>query len=1246
MPKLKKSANAIIEALEVSAKLQDIYEYVSGRDLVFVEIPSAQLLVPKMDEKELKEFRKTGLEKFYRGVHPVVLYIDNKIAVPVNTSLLQPYYNYLRYLATVEDSVWAYAIPLTSREVRELYYSVSGEELPEGFLESLSSLSKSLFESWVEEHDDLEALEESGMDLEELLEATGANLLGSVYSERIQKPAKTFFESYFKRYPASTKPVKFGDYGRVPVLSGHTGIAKSAIVKQLEKEFVPVVLDRKGNIVNLRPKVIIFKTGSVAYRELEEAVFTYRQRRSEEDIEGIVYQNPFFEKFFFASDQYRYHFRKILAKLVEKGTITIEDGVPYYRGIALNTEEALNSDDKEVAFYARVVDGARPAVLFLDELDRNHALMVRSLMTSFIFTRSFQGGMTFYSTFIVAAWNRVHPQEENVISNFYLTAKTISTGGTSLDEGAFNQRFEIVYLHPADKEVYSPVIEHLVRTFDSREGNGNLVGVRSFLEKLASTSVEGPSEGVKYNLLYYLPNFEEEDLTEDRAEKLLRGFATFRSYERLLTYLSNKKRRGDKQIYLPFVGSLLGSLFPTNPSEVRINPPKSVSDKFAKIFNDFIKENFGYEPFDIKSKDDKLVSPSTDRLLEESVIAGVPLALYGPPGLAKTSRVLALVEKLNKEFFDRIRKDKDFREEVSSFLARLGIPLDDEDPESLINYLSTEVLMYSIGSEGATNPSTISGANVPLNLPDHPKVLEFSKAFSELLESLGIDDELGKVVSTSFASSLVTGDETLVKRRVPNTRAMVMHAFLKRFEEAYGVLVFDEITRADFVTQGSFFDALSEGIIGGEKFEPETLTRVHMVATGTYESQIFGTSVSGVDADLVARFANFFVLEPTDEDLDDFIEHLIRSIKATLPQGYDESHIDKLASHLRSKEGSQLTSFWQLMKSMFGVEGRKRSLVELRETLANDWSSEQDGVEKISAPFPSPRLVFQLILNHVLPKWLPEFSRIGLAKAGRSESGYTDAFVKLATSGDLSGVFWLFSKQPGIDEKAVDWWLLEGSSSLLSSLNPYLVAKTIMDAASDSTLITGSHPYRSFVVIPEPSEKHFPNLARKLSGKALANLDFVPLRKTVATEIGSYLSNVSVEGMSVADIADFPVYLAENHFELKPLKEIDWEDLVKDKSLKKEVENYVRLMLVISSYLANLVYFDLVRFIENLIGDKVIFFPGTELDADADTKGGVDKLLESRELQKHAFVAHLLLILELYSRAFTSAIATPAEDTK
>lgn len=42
MPKRKKSANVIIEALEVSAKLQDIYEYVSGRDLVFVEIPEVR----------------------------------------------------------------------------------------------------------------------------------------------------------------------------------------------------------------------------------------------------------------------------------------------------------------------------------------------------------------------------------------------------------------------------------------------------------------------------------------------------------------------------------------------------------------------------------------------------------------------------------------------------------------------------------------------------------------------------------------------------------------------------------------------------------------------------------------------------------------------------------------------------------------------------------------------------------------------------------------------------------------------------------------------------------------------------------------------------------------------------------------------------------------------------------------------------------------------------------------------------
>lgn len=116
MPEKKRKRNPIAEALEFAGKLQDLYEYVSHRDLVFVEIPSVHFLVPRMEREEVEDFAKTDLVRFYRGVHPLVLYIDNRIAVPVNSSLLQPYYTYLRYLVSTQPAVWAHRDAVEGRD--------------------------------------------------------------------------------------------------------------------------------------------------------------------------------------------------------------------------------------------------------------------------------------------------------------------------------------------------------------------------------------------------------------------------------------------------------------------------------------------------------------------------------------------------------------------------------------------------------------------------------------------------------------------------------------------------------------------------------------------------------------------------------------------------------------------------------------------------------------------------------------------------------------------------------------------------------------------------------------------------------------------------------------------------------------------------------------------------------------------------------------------------------------------------
>lgn len=390
----------------------------------------------------------------------------------------------------------------------------------------------------------------------------------SVYYSQILSPTKNFFQAYFKKYPAGKFFRKGEDslYGRVPVLSGHTGIAKSAFVKRLEdtstEENLVSVNFGDGVVLQMRPEVVLFKTGSVSYRELEEAVFAISKIGvGNGGAEYLVYQTPFFEKFFRASDQFRYFARKVLLVLIKGKTEDGKEIPPEFRvsvdeegfavhdatGIRLEDREGVKAVEKEanpasqaLRVVSLIYNAARPAVLFLSQLDRNHALLVKDLTTSFIFNRPFQDELTFYSAFLVAARNRVAPSERDALFSFYITA-----GDFDLDEGAFMARFEEVYLDPASEEVYRPVVEYLVNRFEGNcEDKEKLCGVKEFLNSLAGVKVETPYRST-YNLLYYVPGIlvgkGEEESEEYFNNQKLKGFATFRSYERLLTYLSKKK---------------------------------------------------------------------------------------------------------------------------------------------------------------------------------------------------------------------------------------------------------------------------------------------------------------------------------------------------------------------------------------------------------------------------------------------------------------------------------------------------------------------------------------------------------------------------------------------------------------------------------------------------------------------------------------------------------------------------------
>jgi len=1289
MQKRKNRRNRILtEALEKSFKLQDIYEHVSDRESVFVEIPSKEFFVPRMTDKEIKDFEKTGLHKFYRGVYPNVIYVDNKIAFPVNSSLLQPYYQYLRYLVSTQVSVWAYAVPLTSQELSDIYRAVFGEsidlsdieevletlDLDESLVEEgpISELELGLYEmgEWMSEG----VGEEFDREIMKLFE--DKKNVKSIYFSQILSPSKKFFQSYFEKYPAG-KFFRKGDeslYGRVPVLSGHTGIAKSAFVKKLEdhttNENLVSVNFGDGFRLQMRPEVVIFKTGSVAYRELEEAVFAI-SKVGGGGAEYLVYQTPFFEKFFRASDQFRFFARKALLSLIKGKTENGKEIPPEFRvvidengmaihektGVALEDKDLVKrlvrEGDKDLKVVSLIYDSARPAVLFLDELDRNHALMVRNLTTSFIFNRSFQDELTFYSTYIIAAWNRVAPSERETLSSFYITAKTASSASADLEEKAFMARFEEVYLDPSSEEVYRPVIDYLVSRFEGPcEDREKLCGVKEFLEKLANTDIVHPS-GSRYNLLYYIPgvpnNGSDDPLSDETGytKQLLSGFATFRSYERLLKYLSKKKsekEEKDRIINMTFVKTLLGYLFPATREELEspsYSGLRSQIKAFGKAFAKLVKDNLGYDPYspdNLKSEYKELLyERSSDAVLRESVYSGTPVALYGPPGLAKTSKAEALVWKLNEPLFEKVRRNEEFRREVVQFLRANGYQVS-EDPEEVISILATKVLVMRVGSELMSNPNVISGSNAPMPLATHPII----KGVMDLISDANGDnvelDALRSLVEESVSSIVSGGEEALVKHRVPRAKVVVTEKFLSTFKESKAVLILDEFTRANFVTQGSFFDALSERIIGGHIFPEDAFERVQVVATGNYSSSLFGTSVSEIDGALVARFANFFQEEPSIDDIDSYLQHLVDAILKTVNQEVaDPKAIEEFRSYILGEKKEGETNLRNLLYSTFSVSGRAKQLRDFMEELKAEWASSMKPEEAdlmINAPFPSPREVSHFFLNRLLPLWLPQS-----AKLSEQDSGVTYDFL-VKNIGEIN------------DVRSIE--LAKNIENNKALRNPHGLAKRIFQASlgviprypvpgiSKSLF----HPFSGVVFIPEPAKEVFPKLYEVLSktkeAKELFDLDYQPYSEYFG---GSPGFNVGDRNYN-----DYPFYLADNYIDIdRTLGRVPWDELTREKEVEKEVVLYSKLMVLAAAFASGDVYSSLFELVNAVKEGKVMFFPGL-LEAYDTEKGDYSSeqnfeiIKKSSERQAEEFVNEALEIYRRYCNIkLSEALSTKAK---
>jgi hypothetical protein len=614
-----------------------------------------------------------------------------------------------------------------------------------------------------------------------------------------------------------------------------------------------------------------------------------------------------------------------------------------------------------------------------------------------------------------------------------------------------------------------------------------------------------------------------------------------------------------------------------------------------------------------------LYEKSSDVVLRESVYSSTPVALYGPPGLAKTSKAEALVWKLNEPLFEKIRRNEDFRKEVAQFLRANGYQVS-EDPEEVVSILATKVLVMRVGSELMSNPNVISGSNAPMPLATHPII----KGVMDLLSDANGDSvELGalkSLVEESISSIVSGGEEALVKHRVPRAKVVVTEKFLSTFKESRAVLILDEFTRANFVTQGSFFDALSERIIGGHIFPEDAFERVQVVATGNYSSSLFGTAVSEIDGALVARFANFFQEEPSVDDIDSYLQHLVDAVMKTVNQEVaDPKAIEEFRSYVLEKKEEGKTYLRTLLYSMFAVSGRAEKLREFMEELKADWSEELEPEEadlRVNAPFPSPREVSHFFLNRLLPLWLPQS-----AKLSEQDSGVTyDVLIK--GEGDFN------------DTRALE--LATNIENNKALKNPYGLAKRIFHASlgviprypvpgvSKSLF----HPFSGVVFIPEPTKEVFPKLHEALSktkeAKELFNLDY----QSYSSYFGGKLGGSS--GLRVRDknYNDHPFYLADNYIDIdRTLGSVPWDELTKDKEVEKEVVFYSKLMVLAAAFSSVDVYnsiFDLVSAVKD---GKVMFFPGFLDDYDS---GNFEIIKKSAERQAEEFIREALEIYRRY----------------
>lgn len=365
----------------------------------------------------------------------------------------------------------------------------------------------------------------------------------------------------------------------VPVLAGLSGVAKSAIVKNVAKKYGWRMVDFRA--------AFLHRLDMEGLQYLANADSTEFYSYQDYDVYEKFTRSAYFSDFVKCSDQYIEFAKKMADKLRMVKSAGPNDELYLTKEKML--EDGTYADiDTTIKHYE---DEAKPVVLFFDEIIRA-PLKIMNLFTILLDSKEI-GPLKFANTKIVAAANTPHGMTD-------MQSGADIFVGQEITDPAIHERLKIITVTPGD--VYPGWLDYI-------KDKGWDQDVIDYV-----------SQGVQFS--YGLDVLNDTNLTSEQKGEAI--YPTFRAWEQVSGLLA-RARNTAKPLPI-FPEQILGLL----------------GEKHGHPFVEYLKKKnfvFGTEsPSGAKSDDDPMLTT-----LDSNLEAGVPTGLFGPSGLGKTARIKRLV---------------------------------------------------------------------------------------------------------------------------------------------------------------------------------------------------------------------------------------------------------------------------------------------------------------------------------------------------------------------------------------------------------------------------------------------------------------------------------------------------------------------------------------------------------------------------------------------------------------------------